>query len=180
VIVGKLLWACGFHVTDDHVVTFAPGDLVPAPDAVALDVFGDAHPLGRAELDELLRGTATTPDGRLRAMASRWLPDQESDGLATFDQGPQVLASRQCEQCHGVSGSDAVPGRIEALRGCDDLAPCRPSHRSCSSRSTRSAASQWPRLSRQRPVIGEQAWVGLAWSGSASARHLNCSYCRRR
>jgi hypothetical protein len=73
VIAGKLLWACGYHVTDDYVVLFGPDDLVLAPDAVGKDVFGDEHPLGRAELNELLRNTAAAPDGRLRAMASRWL-----------------------------------------------------------------------------------------------------------
>src|SRR5262245_49949930 len=38
VIVGKLLWACGFNVTDDYVVYFRPEDLVLAPDTVAKDV----------------------------------------------------------------------------------------------------------------------------------------------
>jgi len=81
VIVGKLLWACGYHVTDDYVVMFAPGDLVLARDAVSEDVFGDQHPLGRAELDELLRDTPTNPGGRLRAMASRWLPGKLLGGI---------------------------------------------------------------------------------------------------
>ncbi len=80
VIVGKLLWACGFHVTDDYVVLFGPTDLVLAPDAVGKDVFGNKHPLGRAELDALLRTTGTAPDGRLRAMASRWLPGKPLGG----------------------------------------------------------------------------------------------------
>jgi hypothetical protein len=81
VIVGKLLWACGYHVTEDHVVTFASGDLVLARDAVSEDVFGDKHPLGRAELDEMLRATPTTPGGRLRALASRWLPGKPLGGI---------------------------------------------------------------------------------------------------
>jgi hypothetical protein len=81
VIVGKLLWACGYHVTEDHVVTFAPGDLVLARDATSEDVFGDTRPLGRAELDELLRATPTTPGGRLRALASRWLPGKLLGGI---------------------------------------------------------------------------------------------------
>jgi hypothetical protein len=80
VIVGKLLWACGFHVTDDYVVLFGPSDLVLASDAVGKDVFGNEHPLGRAELDGLLRNTATAPDGRLRAMASRWLSGKSLGG----------------------------------------------------------------------------------------------------
>lgn len=73
VIVGKLLWACGFNVTDDYVVVFRPEDLVLAPDAKASDVFGDKHAFLRPELDALLARTPRTPDGQLRAMASLWL-----------------------------------------------------------------------------------------------------------
>jgi hypothetical protein len=81
VIAGKLLWACGQHVTDDYVVKFGPGDLVLARDAVVEDVFGNTHPLGRAELDDILRSTPATPDGRLRAMASLWLPGKSLGGI---------------------------------------------------------------------------------------------------
>ena len=95
VIVGKLLWACGYHVTDDYVVTFAPGDLVLARDAVVEDVFGDKRPLGRAELDDLLRGTPAAPGGALRAMASRWLPGKLLGGT-----GEQTRRSRR-SRCRG-------------------------------------------------------------------------------
>jgi hypothetical protein len=81
VIVGKMLWACGINVTDDYVVTFAPGDLVPARDAVIVDVFDNTSPLDRAKLDELLRATPTAPGGPLRAMASRWLPGKSLGGI---------------------------------------------------------------------------------------------------
>ncbi|HEX7842735.1 MAG TPA: hypothetical protein VF469_34920 [Kofleriaceae bacterium] len=81
VIVGKLLWACGYHVTDDYVVTFTPGDLVLAHGAVDVDVFGNERPLGRAEFDDMLRSTPTTPGGRLRALASRWLPGKALGGI---------------------------------------------------------------------------------------------------
>jgi hypothetical protein len=80
VIAGRLLWACGFHVTDDYVVLFGPGDLVLAPDAKASDIFGDKHPLGRAELDALLGKVWIAPDGRLRGMASRWLDGKPLGG----------------------------------------------------------------------------------------------------
>src|ERR1051325_9878698 len=59
VIVGKLLWACGFNVTDDHVVLFRPEDLVLAPDAKDHDVFGNKRPLDRGELDARLAGLGT-------------------------------------------------------------------------------------------------------------------------
>jgi hypothetical protein len=81
VIVGKLLWACGYNVTDDYVVTFTPDDLVLARDAVDEDVFGGEYPLDRAKLDEMLRGTPGAPGGRLRAMASRWIPGKLLGGI---------------------------------------------------------------------------------------------------
>src|SRR5215470_898986 len=62
VIVGKLLWACGFNVTDDYVVYFRPEELVLPRDAVAKDVFGDKHPMSRSELDQMLQQVAVEPD----------------------------------------------------------------------------------------------------------------------
>jgi hypothetical protein len=80
VIVGKLLWACGFNVTDDYVVYFRPEDLVLARDAVAKDVFGKKHPMGQSELDQMLEQVATEPDGRIRALASLWLDGKPLGG----------------------------------------------------------------------------------------------------
>jgi hypothetical protein len=80
VIVGKLLWACGFQVTEDHVVYFRPADLVLTPDSVGVDLFGDKHPLGRAELDQVLGMVSTEADGRIRAMASLWLDGKPLGG----------------------------------------------------------------------------------------------------
>jgi len=80
VIVGKLLWACGFNVTEDHVVYFRPDELVLARDAVHKDEFGDKHPLTRAELDRMLASVAIEPDGRIRALASLWLDGKPLGG----------------------------------------------------------------------------------------------------
>ena len=80
VIVGKLLWACGFNVTDDYVVYFRPEDLVLARDAVAKDVFGEKHPMSQAELDQMLAQVAGEPDGRIRALASLWLDGKPLGG----------------------------------------------------------------------------------------------------
>jgi hypothetical protein len=95
VITGKLLWACGKNVTDDYVVIFGPGDLVLAPDAVVEDVLGNTHPLGRAELDDMVRSTPATPHGQLRAMASRWLPGKllggpPSEGVRNDDPNDRI------------------------------------------------------------------------------------------
>jgi hypothetical protein len=80
VIVGKLLWACGFNVTEDFVVSLTRDELVIGPDAVMTDQFGDKHPLERAELDRGLALIEVGADGRIRGMASRWLDGKPLGG----------------------------------------------------------------------------------------------------
>jgi hypothetical protein len=95
VIVGKLLWACGFNVTEDHVVLFRPEELVLAPDAKDRDVFGNKRPLGRGELDANLARLGTAPDGRIRALASLWLAGKPlgghpAEGVRTDDPNDRI------------------------------------------------------------------------------------------
>jgi hypothetical protein len=80
VIVGRLLWACGFNVTEDFIVHLTGDDLVVAPDATISDELGDKHPLTRAEIDRRLATLDRDADGRLRAMASRWLDGKTLGG----------------------------------------------------------------------------------------------------
>jgi hypothetical protein len=82
VIVAKLLWACGYNVTEDFVVYLRREDLVLAPDAVVKDLYGGTHPLDRAELDRKLATIAIDPDGRIRGLASAWLPGKLIGGHA--------------------------------------------------------------------------------------------------
>jgi hypothetical protein len=74
VIVNRLLWAAGYNVAEDQIVSFHLGDLVVAPDArrKRLDG-GDDGPLDRAALDAVLAAVERAPGGRIRALASRWL-----------------------------------------------------------------------------------------------------------
>jgi hypothetical protein len=80
VIVGKLLWASGFDVTEDHVVYFHGKDLVLPPGAMIKDEFGNKRPLDRVELDRMLAQVETDQDGRIRAMASLWLDGKPLGG----------------------------------------------------------------------------------------------------
>ncbi len=73
VIVGRLLWAAGYNVPEDHVVYFRASDLVLPPDAKVKDFFGNSRPLRRAEFDKLLGTIEIEADGRIRGMASRFL-----------------------------------------------------------------------------------------------------------
>jgi hypothetical protein len=75
VVVNRLMWASGYHVAEDHVVFVRPDDLVPAPDAVVMTQVGRKH--GRfdaAELKRYIKAIGVRPDGRIRALSSRWLP----------------------------------------------------------------------------------------------------------
>jgi hypothetical protein len=80
VIVGKLLWACGFHTTEDYVVLFRHEDLVLAPGAKIKDDWGHEHALDRAELERRLATIEHDADGGIRGMASRWLAGKPLGG----------------------------------------------------------------------------------------------------
>ncbi len=74
VAVNRLLWAAGYNVAEDQIVYLRPADLVIGPDAMhrRLDGGTDGH-LDRAELDRELAAVEHQPDGRIRALASRWI-----------------------------------------------------------------------------------------------------------
>jgi hypothetical protein len=80
VIVGKLLWACGYNVPQDFIVDLRREDLVLAPDATMTDTLGKKQRLDRAELDRKLERVEIEPDGRIRAYASRWLDGKPLGG----------------------------------------------------------------------------------------------------
>ena len=81
VVSNRLIWACGFNVAEDQIVEFTPADLVVAPDATVPDPLGETkHKLTRAELDRQLAALPRAADGRLRAMATRWLAGKSLGG----------------------------------------------------------------------------------------------------
>jgi hypothetical protein len=75
VIVNRLLWAAGYNVPEDQVVYLREADLQIAPGAVARDLTG--HERGKLDgallHQDLVRMVQIEPDGRIRAMASRWI-----------------------------------------------------------------------------------------------------------
>jgi hypothetical protein len=80
IIVGKLLWACGFNVPEDFVVDLRREDLVLAKDATMTDTLGKKQPLTPEELDRKLERVEIEPDGRIRAYASRWIAGKSLGG----------------------------------------------------------------------------------------------------
>ena len=79
IIVGRLLWALGYNVTEDHVVHLTRDDLVLARDAER-DSGGDAMALDERELDDMLARVDIAPDGTMRALASRYLDGEPLGG----------------------------------------------------------------------------------------------------
>jgi hypothetical protein len=81
VIVEKILWACGYNVTDDYIVQFRNEDLQLAPDAYIRDSEVDAKkPLTHAEIERRLAAIERGPDGSYRALASLWLAGKPLGG----------------------------------------------------------------------------------------------------
>ncbi|MGM0578839.1 MAG: hypothetical protein ACQEXJ_24160 [Myxococcota bacterium] len=77
----RLLWALGYHVPADSVVFFERSDLSVAPDATRDDVYGDEVPFTAEDLDAMLRDVGRTTDGRIRGLASRYLPGRPLGGF---------------------------------------------------------------------------------------------------
>jgi len=95
-ITAKLLWACGYNVTDDYLVHFRREDLILAPDAVLKEPYGRGHGrLDRAELERKLAQIAIGPDGRIRGVASAWIGGvpiggHSSDGVRPDDPNDRI------------------------------------------------------------------------------------------
>jgi hypothetical protein len=98
VIVSRILWAIGYHVPEDHIVYFAPADLVLDPEAVVKDVFDREKPLDRAELDRTLGLLDEGPDGKIRGLVSRLLEGEVLGGhpaVGVRDDDPNDRISHQ-------------------------------------------------------------------------------------
>ncbi|HUJ60001.1 MAG TPA: hypothetical protein VLX92_15960 [Kofleriaceae bacterium] len=63
VIADRLLWAAGYNVPEDQVVYFRPDELVLPPNG----------PVTREAMDRGFARVEREPDGRIRALASRWI-----------------------------------------------------------------------------------------------------------
>ncbi len=80
-IVNRLLWACGYAVPQDEVVLFTGDDLVVAPGAKIRTRAGlVTGPLTSAALAAGLAAVPHALDGRVRALASRWVPGEPIGG----------------------------------------------------------------------------------------------------
>jgi hypothetical protein len=83
IVVGRLLWAIGYNVTDDYIVRIAKQDLVLAPDAKIKAPDGTSIPLDQKELDLRLARIEAGTDGAMRALVSRYLDGKPIGGHPT-------------------------------------------------------------------------------------------------
>jgi hypothetical protein len=106
VVVNRLLWACGYNVAEDRIVYLRPEDLVLAPDATVKNLAADnQRRLDRAELERDLATIRHETDGRIRALASRWI-----DGV--------TLGGHPAEGVREDDPNDRIPHELRRdLRG---------------------------------------------------------------
>jgi len=71
-ISSRLFWAIGYHVPENYIVRFDPADLVIDPDAT-VPTFGGKIPMRPRHLNRILNKVPKGEDGRIRALASRYL-----------------------------------------------------------------------------------------------------------
>ena len=82
IIVHRLLWALGYNVPEDWLVTFGRGDLEIAAGAVVSDELGEKRPMTSADLDAVLARGHASPIGAYRAIASEFVPGKPLGGFA--------------------------------------------------------------------------------------------------
>ncbi|HEU5057387.1 MAG TPA: hypothetical protein VFU21_12710 [Kofleriaceae bacterium] len=90
VILQRLLWACGYNVPEDYVVSLKRSDLVLADDAVIKDPMGNEKPMSERFVDEQLARVNVGPDGTIRGLVSQFIPGvpiggHERDGVRPDD-----------------------------------------------------------------------------------------------
>jgi hypothetical protein len=73
VVVSRLAWAAGWNVPAECLVDFSLDDIRLSPKATTLNPIGEKVPFRASSLERLLASLPTLPDGRIRAVASRWI-----------------------------------------------------------------------------------------------------------
>jgi hypothetical protein len=76
VISTKIFHAIGYHVPEDSIVTFDAAQLDVAPGAKIRTRTGGKRPIQMTDVHAWLANTPKTADGRIRALASRYVPGQ--------------------------------------------------------------------------------------------------------
>jgi hypothetical protein len=83
VIVARLLYALGYNVPQDYVVYLRPEDLVLTEKSEVKFDLGEDRPMTRADLQVRLDQIEHEPDGRIRALASKFITGTPLGGHPT-------------------------------------------------------------------------------------------------
>jgi len=75
IVVQRLLWAVGYHVPEDSIAYLRRDELVIDADSMRETDDGEV-PFTEADLDGWLAGQPRTPEGRVRALASKFVPGE--------------------------------------------------------------------------------------------------------
>ena len=73
VIVQRFLWACGYNVPEDYIVSFHEQDLVLARDAVVKDSFGHVRSMKPKDLRDRLKRINRVANEPIRGLVSRFV-----------------------------------------------------------------------------------------------------------
>ena len=117
----KILHALGWNVPENYLVRLDPGRFVVADDAWTRDGVGKKRALTAADVSRLLEGVAWLPDGRVRAVASRWLPGHAKGGFRTVgrraDDPDDVVPHEDRRELRGLRVVAAWINYTDARRG---------------------------------------------------------------
>jgi hypothetical protein len=91
VISNRLMWGAGYWVPEDYVTTLDPTRLTIAEGAEA-EVGGQERPMTQEDVDRIISKTWTLPNGRVRVLASRFVPGKPK--------GPTFFNSRRSDDAN--------------------------------------------------------------------------------
>ncbi|MGH7804941.1 MAG: hypothetical protein ACREQJ_11385 [Candidatus Binatia bacterium] len=83
-VCSKIVWALGWHVPEYYLFRFDPARLEIDPTATTKDRYKRERPFTRETLTTLLSKAHHLPDGRIRAMASRFIEGKAKGGFRTL------------------------------------------------------------------------------------------------
>jgi len=119
-IATRLVHAVGYYTSEAYVTVFDPARLRIDNSAKVRDADGRERPMTQADVDAVLARAAHLPDGRIRALASWWIPGRRGafkwTGLRLDDPNDRVPHQHRRE-LRGFFVISAWMNHVDARRG---------------------------------------------------------------
>jgi hypothetical protein len=80
-VANKIFWTLGYWQAENHLISVRPDQLAIGSTATVTPMSGEARPMKRSDLDEVLRRAHQSADGSYRAVAARALPGRVLGGF---------------------------------------------------------------------------------------------------